>query len=73
MALDPMDPLRFHASGRRLSEEEFSDLLEDIIQSWGSAPSAAPRAAPREVTEGARLSGSARAGSRRSQKWLSRK
>ena len=51
MALDPMDPLRFHASGRRLSEEEFSDLLEDIIQSWGSAPSAAPRAAPREVTE----------------------
>lgn len=73
MALDPMDPLRFHASGRRLSEEEFSDLLEDIIQSWGSAPRAAPSAAPKEATKGARLSGSARAGSRRPQKWLSRK
>ena len=34
MGLPPDDPLRFDATGRRLSQEELGALLEDVIKSW---------------------------------------
>ena len=34
MGLPPDDPLRFDATGRRLSKEELGALLEGVIGSW---------------------------------------
>ena len=34
--LPPNDPLRYHETGRRLSERELSIKLEQIIQGWAS-------------------------------------
>ena len=34
MGLPPNDPLRFDASGNRLSKEELDTLLSSIIESW---------------------------------------
>ena len=67
MGLPPDDPLRFDATGRRLSKEELGALRGDVIASWPTwnwNESASP------PERSASLSGEKEAPRRR--EWLSR-